>query len=101
VPGLTVNGAAAPRHPGNLNVQFLLLDADALLHALQPMVAASTGAACTSRTLEPSHVLRAIGLSRRAAEASIRFSVGRFTTETEVERALSILKMALNHAGGL
>jgi cysteine desulfurase len=98
VPGLSVNGASAPRHPGNLNVQFDQLDAEDLLHALQPRVAAATGSACTSGTPESSHVLQAIGLSPQAAAASIRFSVGRFTTEAEVDAALVFLKTAIERA---
>ena len=65
VPGLTVNGDKAARHPGNLNLLFSQMDASLLLQNLHPNVAASTGSACTSGEPEPSHVLRAIGLSPR------------------------------------
>jgi cysteine desulfurase len=87
VPGLTVNGDQATRHPGNLNLLFPSIDASLLLQNLHPNVAASTGSACTSGQPEPSHVLRAIGLSSEDANASIRFSVGRFTTEGDVDQA--------------
>ena len=87
VPGLTVNGDQASRHPGNLNLLFPSIDASLLLQNLHPTVAASTGSACTSGQPEPSHVLRAIGLSAKDANASIRFSIGRFTTESDVDDA--------------
>ena len=87
VPGLTVNGDQATRHSGNLNLLFPLVDASLLLQHLHPNVAASTGSACTSGQPEPSHVLRAIGLSPEDANASIRLSIGRFTTESEIDKA--------------
>lgn len=87
VPGLTVNGDQASRHPGNLNLLFPAIDASLLLQNLHPNVAASTGSACTSGQPEPSHVLRAIGLSPEEANASIRFGIGRFTTEHDVDEA--------------
>lgn len=103
VPGLVVNGAMKARHPGNLNVSFPSIEADLLLQRIQPEVAASTGSACTSGQPEPSHVLRAIGLSQVAAESSIRFGIGRFTTTEDVDTALEILGRALeqiaSHAG--
>lgn len=99
-PNLAINGAREPRHPGNLNVQFPGLEAQLLLHRLQPMVAASTGSACTSGKPEPSHVLCAIGLSPRATEASIRFSIGRFTTEADIDKALSAIAVGLEEIAG-
>ena len=71
------------RHPGNANLRFNGLVAQDVLTVLQPGVAAATGAACSSGLPEPSHVLRAMGLSVAEAEASVRFSFGRFTTEDE------------------
>lgn len=65
------------RHPGNINLSFGGINAEDLLSALQPRIAASTGAACTTGTPEPSHVLKAIGLGAEEAESSVRFSVGR------------------------
>ena len=94
-PGLKVNGALSPRHPGNLNVHFPARDAEMLLQQLQPLVAASTGSACTSGQPEPSHVLRAIGLCPPAARASVRFSLGRFTTADEIDKATEVLARAL------
>ena len=87
VPDIEVNGDQVLRHPGNLNLLFPSMDASLLLQKLQPNVAASTGSACTSGQPEPSHVLRAIGLSPANANASIRFGIGRFTTEDDVDEA--------------
>jgi cysteine desulfurase len=87
VPGLKVNGDQVVRHPGNLNLLFPSIDATLLLQHLHPNVAASTGSACTSGQPESSHVLRAIGLSPEHANASIRFGIGRFTTEDDVDEA--------------
>lgn len=85
---VVINGPTRKqRHPGNANIQFPGFDAHDLLGALQPEIAASTGAACTSGTPEPSHVLDAIGLSESESASSVRFSFGRFTTEEDVERA--------------
>ena len=86
VDGVTVNGTMRHRLPGNLNVTFDGVDAESLLIAL-PDVALSTGAACTSATVEPSHVLLALGMDRRQAQSSVRFGLGRFNTAEEVEQA--------------
>ena len=94
VPGLTVNGDQASRHPGNLNLLFPSIDASLLLQNLHPNVAASTGSACTSGQPEPSHVLRAIGLSWADANASIRFGIGRFTTQDDVDLAVAVVAKA-------
>lgn len=87
VPELRVNGDQLARHPGNLNLLFPSIDASLLLQNLHPKVAAAKGSACTSGQPESSHVLRAIGLSPNEANSSIRFSVGRFTTEDEIDKA--------------
>ena len=89
---IAVNGpSSARRHPGNANLRFDGFSAQDILGSLQPRLAASTGAACTSGIPEPSHVLRALGLSEAEAESSIRFSFGRFTTDDEVEQAASFV----------
>jgi cysteine desulfurase len=95
--GARLNGPplAAGRHPGNANVRFEGFAAHDILGALQPRIAASTGAACSSGMTEPSHVLRAIGMSEREAEGAIRFSLGRFTTAADIEDALGIISGAL------
>lgn len=85
---VVINGPpSGSRHPGNANIRFEGQDAQDLLSALQPSVAASSGSACTSGIPEPSHVLRAIGLTDDQAESSIRFSFGRFTNDDEIEGA--------------
>jgi cysteine desulfurase len=83
---LTVNGTMEQRLPGNLNVSLPGVKADALLLTV-PEIALSTGSACTSTSVEPSHVLRAIGLSTEAALSSVRFGLGRFSTDEEIDYA--------------
>ena len=85
-----LNGAALPRLPGNLNVSFLGVEGEALLAAL-PDLAVSSGSACTSATREPSHVLRALGLDEQRALSSLRFGLGRSTTQEEVDAAAELL----------
>ena len=90
IPGLRVNGDTGHRLPGNLNMSFPGLTAPELIEAC-PSVAMSTGSACTSATVEPSYVLRALGLSDDLANASIRLGLGRFTTAAEVDFAADAL----------
>lgn len=90
------NGGGAARHPGNSNVRFLERDGQDLITALQPRLAASSGSACSSGLNEPSHVLRAIGLNGTEANSSIRFSFGRFNTETDISIAVEALSDALD-----
>jgi cysteine desulfurase len=87
LPGVHLNGHATRRLAGNLNVSFDGISSDALVGSLRE-VAVSTGSACTSASLEPSYVLRAMGLSDARARASVRFGIGRFTTEEEIDRAV-------------
>ncbi|MGP8245178.1 MAG: aminotransferase class V-fold PLP-dependent enzyme [Bryobacteraceae bacterium] len=84
--GIAVNGSLESRLPGNLNARFAGIDASDLLTAL-PDVAVSTGSACSSAVPEPSHVLLAIGLSRAEARSSIRFGLGRFHSEDDIDFA--------------
>jgi len=86
IPGARLNGDAQQRSPGIINVGFAGLDGETLLLALDDL-AVSTGSACSSESIEPSHVLRAMGLPRELAHASIRFSIGRYTTDADVEHA--------------
>ena len=89
---VVINGpTGGRRHPGNANLQFDGFTAQDILGSVQPWLAASTGAACTSGIPEPSHVLRAMGLNVQQAESSIRFSFGRFTTNAEIEEAAHLL----------
>lgn len=100
---IDVNGPTSDeRHPGNTNLRFRGFAAQDILGALQPHLAASTGAACTTGMPEPSHVLRAIGLSAAEAGSSIRFSFGRFTTDgdiTEAARLVVDILESLDSAG--
>ncbi|MCP5182710.1 MAG: IscS subfamily cysteine desulfurase [Pseudomonadales bacterium] len=86
MPGTYLHGGQAPRLPGIVNVGFDGVDGETLLLALDD-VAVSSGSACTSASVEPSYVLRALGIADALAHASIRFSVGRFTTEADVDHA--------------
>ncbi|GMV63196.1 MAG: cysteine desulfurase [Parvibaculum sp.] len=86
---------AARRHPGNANLRFEGFDAQDILRTLQPYLAASTGSACTSGIPEPSHVLRAIGLCTAQADGSIRFSLGRETTDEDIHYAVELIDHAL------
>ena len=93
---ITVNGPIGQwRHPGNANICFDGVDAQDILGVLQPRLAASTGAACTTGIPEPSHVLRALGLSDAQGDASIRFSFGRFTSHDDIENAARLVSAAL------
>lgn len=89
---ISINGPTGDqRHPGNANLRFEGHVAQDLLATLQPYLAASTGSACTSGIPEPSHVLRALGLTPTQSDASIRFSFGRFTTDAEIEEAAQLV----------
>jgi cysteine desulfurase len=84
VPALLVNGHPTQRLPGNLNVSIPFVQGEALLLALKD-VAVSSGSACTTQSAEPSHVLRAIGRDEELAYASLRFGIGRFNTQEEID----------------
>lgn len=84
--GIYLNGHATQRLSGNLNISVEGVDGQALLVGLQPFVAVSSGSACTSAKAAPSHVLQALGRSSELAYASIRFGIGRFNTQAEVDQ---------------
>ena len=86
-----VNGDMEQRVPHNLNVSFNYVEGESLIMAIKE-VAVSSGSACTSASLEPSYVLRALGRSDELAHSSIRFTVGRFTTEEEIDYTVDLLK---------
>ena len=86
IPEIRVNGDIAQRVPHNLNISFQFVEGESLLMGIKG-VAVSSGSACTSASLEPSYVLRALGLSDEVAHSSIRFSLGRFSTEADVDTA--------------
>ncbi len=87
---LTLNGDSEHRLPGNLNVSFAFVEGEALMRALAE-VAISSGSACSTASLEPSHVLRACGVADDLAHSSIRFGLGRFNTEEEVDHVSSLV----------
>ena len=86
-----LNGDLDHRVPGNLNVSFNFVEGESMIMALKDM-AVSSGSACTSSSLEPSYVLRALGRNDELAHSSIRFSIGRFTTEEEVDYVANLLR---------
>ena len=103
--GVHLNGAGAPRVPGILNVSFEAVEGESLVSGLTGL-AVSTGAACNSATPDPSYVLRALGRDTQLAQSSLRFSLGRFSTESDVEFAAEAVRVevrrlrALSPAGG-
>jgi cysteine desulfurase len=98
IPDSRVNSSNAPRTPNTSNILFPGLEGEALVIALDLKgLACSTGAACSSGAVEPSHVLTAIGLPASEARASIRFSLGRHTTESEIAAALELIPAAVSH----
>jgi cysteine desulfurase len=80
-----INGSMEHRFPGNLNMSFAFVEGESLLMAINKDVAVSSGSACTSASLEPSYVLRALGVGDELAHTSLRFGLGRFNTEAEVD----------------
>ena len=99
LPQTRLNGDAEQRLPGNLNLSFPGVPAPALMAAC-PALALSTGSACTAAEIEPSFVLRALGLSDALAAASLRIGLGRFTTADEVDFAVATLAAAVRQLGG-
>lgn len=89
-----LNGSLKQRVPGNLNISFGAVDGETLLMSLRDL-AVSSGSACTSASVEPSYVLRALGVPDELAHASLRFSFGRYTTEAEVDFAVEKIKAAV------
>ncbi|WP_305369731.1 IscS subfamily cysteine desulfurase [Photobacterium leiognathi] len=95
IEAMSINGDLEQRVPNNLNISFAFVEGESLLMALKDL-AVSSGSACTSASLEPSYVLRALGLNDELAHSSIRFSFGRFTTEEEVDYAVAQIKGAVD-----
>ena len=83
-----VNGCPTKRLPGNLNLSFAFIEGESMLLGMSK-VALSSGSACTTATLEPSYVIRALGVSEELAHSSIRFSLGRFSTKDEVDYVIN------------
>lgn len=91
---IRVNGHLDKRVFGNLNISFAFVDGESLMMSLGGL-AVSSGSACTSATLEPSYVLRALGLSDELAHSAIRFSIGRYTSETDIDEAVKNVRVAV------
>ena len=89
-----LNGDLEQRVPGNLNVSFNFVEGESLIMALKD-VAVSSGSACTSASLEPSYVLRALGRNDELAHSSLRFTIGRFTTEEEIDYTITLIEQAV------
>jgi cysteine desulfurase len=90
IPNVYLNGDLKKRFPGNLNISFAYVEGESLIIAIKEL-AVSSGSACTSSSLEPSYVLRALGVDEDLSHTSIRFGIGRFTTEEEIDTAIEIL----------
>ncbi len=95
-----LNGDLEQRVAGNLNVSFAYVEGESLIMALKD-IAVSSGSACTSASLEPSYVLRAIGREDELAHSSIRFTIGRFTTEQEIEFVIELVREQVTRLRGL
>ena len=100
IPEVLVNGHLTQRVPHNLNISFTFVEGESLLMGIKG-VAVSSGSACTSASLEPSYVLRALGLSDEVAHSSIRFSIGRFTTEAEIDAAAARVRATVERLRSL
>jgi cysteine desulfurase len=90
-----LNGDENKRIPGNVNLSFAYIEGESMIMAIKDL-AVSSGSACTSASLEPSYVLKALGLNEEMAHTSIRFGFGRFTTEQEVDFAIETVKKHVN-----
>jgi len=94
IPHTHLNGDRTSRIPGNINISFAGIEGESMIGAIKN-IAVSSGSACTSASLEPSYILRAIGVDEELAHTSIRFGFGRFTTEEEVDYAIDCLTKAI------
>lgn len=95
IPEVYINGHETKRVPGNLNISFAYVEGESLLMGISD-IAVSSGSACTSASLEPSYVLKALGVGEELAHSSIRFGVGRFNTEEEVDYTIGRVNEAVN-----
>ncbi|MCR6632351.1 MAG: IscS subfamily cysteine desulfurase [Magnetospirillum sp.] len=96
LPEIYVNGDLDNRIPGNLNISFAFVEGEGLMMGIKDL-AVSSGSACTSASLEPSYVLRALGLDAEMAHTSIRFGLGRFTTDEDIDYAIDHVTQAVEH----
>src|SRR5690606_35792708 len=95
VPEVILNGDREQRIPGNLTLSFAYVEGESMIMAIKDL-AVSSGSACTSASLEPSYVLRALGVEEEMAHTSIRIGLGRFTTEAEVDYAVQTIVEKVN-----
>ena len=95
IPDVYINGHPEQRLPGNLNISFAYVEGESLLMGIND-IAVSSGSACTSASLEPSYVLKALGVGEELAHSSIRFGLGRFNTEEEVDYTIGRVNEAVN-----
>ncbi|AZL15214.1 IscS subfamily cysteine desulfurase [Rickettsiales endosymbiont of Stachyamoeba lipophora] len=95
IPDVYLNGDPNSRYPGNINLSFAYIEGESMLMAIKDL-AVSSGSACTSASLEPSYVLRALGIEEELAHTSIRFGIGRFTTEEQVDYAINLVIQKIN-----
>jgi cysteine desulfurase len=100
LPEIYVNGDMDNRIPGNLNISFAFVEGEGLMMGVKEL-AVSSGSACTSASLEPSYVLRALGLDAEMAHTSLRFGIGRFTTQDDIEFAIDHIVSAVEHLRSL
>jgi len=94
VPDVFLNGDRERRYPGNINLSFAYIEGESMIMAIKDL-AVSSGSACTSASLEPSYVLRALGVNEELAHTSIRFGIGRFTTDEEIDYAIKLVTGAI------
>jgi len=90
IPDVYLNGDREKRYPGNINLSFAYIEGESMIMAIKDL-AVSSGSACTSASLEPSYVLRALGVNEELAHTSIRFGIGRFTTDEEIDYAIKLV----------
>jgi cysteine desulfurase len=94
IPEVYLNGDLESRYPGNLNLSFAYVEGESLIMGLKGL-ALSSGSACTSASLEPSYVLRALGVDEELAHTSLRIGIGRFTTEEEIDQGVKVISKAV------
>lgn len=95
IPDVFLNGDREARYPGNINLSFAYVEGESMVMAIKDL-AVSSGSACTSASLEPSYVLRALGVGEELAHTSIRFGYGRFTTDEEIDFAINLIKNSVD-----
>lgn len=91
---IEVNGDLDQRNPGNLNISFACVEGESLIMAIKE-IAVSSGSACTSASLEPSYVLRALGVEEELAHTSLRLGIGRYTTESEIDYVIDLISKSV------